>query len=86
MPASRNPHPESVQLNKNSGSDEALNPAGAAEPISAEVDEMYGYEYGGEDYGAEQEEQPAPEAEDKKVSEKLQEKVEAKVEAVEVPP
>ncbi len=31
---------------------------------------MYGYEYGGEDYGAEQEEQPATEAEDKKVSEK----------------
>lgn len=42
-----------MQLNKNSGSDEALNPNGAAaEPVSAEVDEMYGYEYGEEDYGA----------------------------------
>jgi hypothetical protein len=29
-----------------------LNPNGAAEPISAEVDEIYGYEYGDEDYGA----------------------------------
>jgi hypothetical protein len=48
-----------------------LNPNGAAEPILAEVDEMYGYEYGDEDYGeqqqdkeqppAEQEEQAAPE-------------------------
>jgi hypothetical protein len=53
-----------VQLNKNSGSDEALNPNGPIiepEPISAEVDEMYGYEYGDEDYGAQQQdEQPEP--------------------------
>lgn len=63
QPASRNPHPESVQLNKNSGSDEALNPNGAAEPISAEVDEMYGYEYGDEDYGEQQQDKEQPLAE-----------------------
>ena len=56
-----------MQLNKNSGSDEALNPNGAAaEPISAEVDEIYGYEYGDEDYGAQQE-QPQPEAPEQEV-------------------
>jgi hypothetical protein len=41
-----------------------LNPNGPIiepEPISAEVDEMYGYEYGDEDYGAQQQdEQPEP--------------------------
>jgi hypothetical protein len=41
-----------------------LNPNGPIiepEPISAEVEEMYGYEYGDEDYGAQQQdEQPEP--------------------------
>ena len=34
-----------------------MNPNGAAEPISAEVDEIYGYEYGDEDYGAQQQQE-----------------------------
>jgi hypothetical protein len=64
-----------------------LNPNGAAEPISAEVDEIYGYEYGDEDYGAQQQQEvefpeqlPAPV---EKVAEEPAPEVEA---AAEQPP